>query len=403
INIDTSTWQSDDVELTTAISVPPDPNELASDSDCLGMAIQTVSDELKNKYHLDDAWGNIGCVVTDVKPGSAADLAGIRAGDGLVSIAGRQVNSAFSMKRRLEERALAGSNVEVVFRRSCFNQYKGESDLSSALALKVDQDNLYLAVKVRDDTHVQEQDGLRLPDNDCLQFALDPILERRDGGYGENNHEFAFALRGNETIVWRRYGRQGQPLTRSTRVNAKVVRVEDSTIYEAAIPLSELSPMCPSIWPKFGANIVISDNDGTTDKRKGRLELVPGASSKNPQPRQFAVFECPDLGDDRRTSGALFWERRCMPVGGAAELTAVLYSPTEQRAAVRAELLSLDSPNTKSATAGTSISVGAKPTRYAIRLPSNSAPGRYKLRVSILDEGSRVVTEEQLSVFVYPP
>ncbi|MGB9587926.1 MAG: hypothetical protein ACPL7O_07055, partial [Armatimonadota bacterium] len=155
--------------------------------------------------------------------------------------------------------------------------------------------------------------------------------------------------------------------------------------------------------PKFGANVVISDNDGTTDERKGRLELVPGASSKNPHPRQFAVFECGGLGDARRTSAVLFWKRRCMPVGGAAELTAVLWSPTEQRATVRAELLSLDSPNTKSATADAAISVGAKPTRYTIRLPSNSAPGRYRLRVSILDEGGRVVTDEQLSVFIYPP
>lgn len=403
ITIDTLSWQSDDIELTTGINVPAHQNDMASDDDCLGMTIEPVSDELKKKYHLDDAWGNIGCIVTNVRPGSAADLAGIRAGDGLVSIGGRQANSMSSIKRRLNEGTFAGSAVEVVFRRSCFNEYKGESDLSGTLALKMDEENLYLAAKIRDDVHVQNQNGLRLHDNDCLQLALDPILERRDSGYGENNHEFAFALRGDETIVWRYRGRRGQPLVRSTRVKAKVVRMGDMTIYEAAIPLSDLSPMCPRIWPKFGANIVISDNDGTTDKRKGRLELVPGASSKNPHPRQFAVFEYRGLGDAPRTSGVLFWERRCMPVGGAAELTAVLWSPREQRATARAELVSLDSPDTKSAAASSSISVSTKPTRYTIRLPSNSAPGRYKLRVSILDEGGRIVTEDQLSVFIYPP
>jgi len=402
VTIDSSSWQSDDVELTTAIRLPTDLSESTGDNELLGMTIETANDELKKKYHLDDAWGNILCIVTNVKPGSDAELAGIKEGDGLVSIAGRHEGSVSSIRRRLKEGPFLGSVVEVVLRRSRFQEYKGATDLSGSFALKVDDENLYLAAKVRDDTHVQNLDGLQMHNNDCLQLALDPVLDRRDSGYGENNHEFAFALRGTDTIVWRYYGRRGQPLTRSNRVKAKVVRAEDMTIYEAAIPLSELSPMCPFIWSKFGANVVISDNDGTTDKRKGRLELVPGASSKNPHPCQFAVFECPNLGDAPRISGALFWERRCMPVGGAAELTAVLCSPTEQQATVRAELISLDSPTAKPATATTSMSVTAKPARYSIHLPSNSAPGRYKLRVSILDEGSRVLTEEKLSVFVYP-
>src|SRR5690606_41026626 len=68
----------------------------------LGIAIQGVDKDLAQSFGLADARG---ALVASVEPGSAADKAGVQAGDVVLEVDGRRINESAELPRVIGERS----------------------------------------------------------------------------------------------------------------------------------------------------------------------------------------------------------------------------------------------------------------------------------------------------------
>lgn len=83
-------------------------------------------------------------------------------------------------------------------------------------------------------------------------------------------------------------------------------------------------------------------------------------------------------------------------------MSLVLSSPKTEKAIVRAELVSLDSPQTKPAVKEIKVPANPEPAQYTLKVGSDSPAGRYRLDVSVRTESGWRVAEDKLNVYVYP-
>jgi hypothetical protein len=371
----------------------------------LGFGFADPSVDNWQKYKLDLGPQDTGIVVTEVRPGSPAEAGGLRVGDVIYEMNGQRTRWQFEAHRVLQGfRKYPGSTIEAKIKRNGFEFLQGSKDLSAKVAFALDDNYLYIATEVVDDVHRQNKNGWELWMHDSVQIGIDPILERSADSYTDNCHEIGLALRNGIAVAWRWKGRRGQIVgdmneRNGTKVAAK--RLDGRTLYEAAIPISELRPFAPDMWPKCGINIVVNDCDGG-ELRKSRLELRPKASTAGKHPKDFAVMECSRSSNENKLSSAIFWERRCLQPGGRASLTVVVSSPKVQCARVRAELRSLDDPKTKPASAEVDIKVLPDPTQYTVNVWTDSPPGRYKLVLAVLYKDGSIAAQDELPIYVYP-
>jgi hypothetical protein len=279
--------------------------------------------------------------------------------------------------------------------------FRYEGDIDADVAMRVDDANLYLAARVKDDVHSQRHFGWEYWKGDSLQIGFDPTLERREYGYGEENQEFGFILQDDETIVWRYRGRRGQALGRTEKIDAKIVRHDKETACEAALPLTELAPMAPDLWPLCGFNIVVNDSDGTK-YRKARIELRRPAMTRGKRPKEFALMRFEPSSNREKISAALVWRKRATREGGGFRLVLAGCSPEAQAAVVVARLESVDWPDKPAATAKLNVGLSPEPREFSLHVGTNSVPGRYRLMVTVQDKRGRIAAADTLPVYVYP-
>lgn len=369
----------------------------------MGMSVVQVDDKLEAKYELDEFNGQ-GIVVTEVIPGSPADKAGIREGDVIVGIGPWDpIKYLFRVWQFFMAYADGRDGDELRFHimRSGRYDFRHEGDLDADIAMAVDDEHLYLAVRVVDDVHSQRHFDWEYWKGDSLQIGFDPTRERRDYGYGEENQEFGFILQDDETLVWRYRGRRGQALGCTDKVNAKIVRHEKETVYEAALPLAELAPMAPDLWPMCGFNIVVNDSDGKKC-RKARIELRRPAMTRGKRPKDFALLRFEPSPNQEKISAALLWRKRATRQGGGFRLVLAGCSPKTRNAMVSARLQSLDSPDTDPTTATLQVQLLPEPGEVSLHVGTNSPPGRYRLTVEIQDKAGVVAATDSLPVYIYP-
>ena len=368
----------------------------------LGYTYEHINDELKEKYLLEGFWDRRGVVVTGVKPDSPAAKAGLREGDVISHMGGRMTRWGFEMWRLIDGwmKQAGPRTIGVRLKRSGLDRFKGPGDLSARIAFVVDDDSLYFAAQVTDDVHAQMMDGWGVWRNDSVQIGFDPVLDRTAYGYGENGHEIGLVLKDGKPTAWRWAGRRGQPVGLVDDVKLAVKREGDQTLYEAAIPLSELTPLSPDMWPHAGIDVVINDSDDGID-RKARLELRVGAMTRGKHPDQFADFEFAPSADKSKVSAALFWDRRSLGPGGRATLIVAVRSPATTRARILARLRSLDEPEAAPANAEIEIPVTAEPTEWRLSASTGSQPGRYRLDVVVVDPEGAVVVRDGLPIYIY--
>jgi len=151
----------------------------------------------------------------------------------------------------------------------------GAADLSAQALTMWDAENFYLAVTVTDDTHFQPLPPENLWRADSVQFALDT---RRDArldqiGYGEDDCEFGLASGSSGALAYRFQGAFGKPSGVVKAVAVAVRRVGNRTIYEAAIPWSELVPRRPVGGALLGFSLLVNDSDG---QGRGYIEWAGG-------------------------------------------------------------------------------------------------------------------------------
>lgn len=186
-------------------------------------------------------------------------------------------------------------------------------------------------------------------------------------------------------------------------VEIKIVRGERETVYEAALPIAELMPFVPDMWPKVGVNVVVNDNDGVDpERRKARLELREGAMTRGKNGNRFAVFRCRPSPDAGTASAVLFWRRRATPENGFFRLKLAAYGSPTGQARVMAVLTSLDSPGTESVQESLMVDLQRAPAEHSLRIETDSPPGRCALCIAVEDDRGAVIANDCLPVYVYP-
>lgn len=145
--------------------------------------------------------------------------------------------------------------------------WKDERDLSSAIYLAWDEDNLYFAAKVTEATHENRYQGRESWKGDAIQIginpggdAIDPKVTMRFPGYGDGDCEYTLALMQEGTRLHRGFPSSGG---NNDNVKLDIRRGGDETRYEMAIPFKAMPEMTAKHGGIFGFNVSVSKGDAS--------------------------------------------------------------------------------------------------------------------------------------------
>ena len=153
------------------------------------------------------------------------------------------------------------------------------ADLSGAMMVGWDEDNLYIAVRVRDDTYVQEEDGVFLFRGDSLEVLLDTDVSVDFYVRSLSPDDYQLGIspgspnlgESSEAYLWYPESVEGS----RSRVNVGSRELDDGYRVEAAIPWS-IFDVEPEEGMHFGFALSISDNDREGDSvQQSMVSNVP--------------------------------------------------------------------------------------------------------------------------------
>ncbi len=139
-------------------------------------------------------------------------------------------------------------------------------DVSASALAAVSPTALYLAFDVTDDVHYQREYGDRMWMGDSIQFAIDPLLERTPGRYGDYDHEIGLCFVEGVPLVWRWQRPVGMKSEVVPGAKLAVSIKKGRTIYEVAVPLQELWPLRPELSTLCGFSYLVNDSDGGRER-----------------------------------------------------------------------------------------------------------------------------------------
>lgn len=143
------------------------------------------------------------------------------------------------------------------------NNYTGESDLSARVMLGWDANNLYVAVRVKDDIYVQNAKGANLYKGDSLELLVDNNVPGDYYLQALNSDDYQLGISAGpqpgsspEAYLWYPQSMEG------SRQNVKVgaVKTDDGYRVEAAIPWSTFAVTAHN-GQHLGFAFSVSDND----------------------------------------------------------------------------------------------------------------------------------------------
>lgn len=156
-------------------------------------------------------------------------------------------------------------------------QYSGEDDMSGHGYLKWDDEAFYMLVQIKDDIHVQMNEGSGIWANDGLQYCIDPS---RGEAIGKNNwHEIGLVVteEGN-THMWKWLSIPGIAGGEVVDYTGKAVRDEETTVvtYEVRIPWEQLLPLGETVSAGkiIGYSVIANEDDGKG--RDGWIQYMGG-------------------------------------------------------------------------------------------------------------------------------
>ncbi|WP_246302510.1 sugar-binding protein [Paenibacillus plantarum] len=164
--------------------------------------------------------------------------------------------------------------------------YTGPTDLDGSVWVNWDRDYFYLTAKIIDDVNYTSISGAEIWKNDSLQFAA------MAGIPGENLGWYEIGL--SQTPQGPQIFRYSSPNTSVrelvTNGSLRVSRDEAQkvTVYELALPWSELVPIKPETNGAFSFSLLVNDNDGTG--RKGYIEWGSGIGETK-DPKKFRTVQ----------------------------------------------------------------------------------------------------------------
>jgi hypothetical protein len=163
------------------------------------------------------------------------------------------------------------------------SDWGGVHDLSGTAYIQWDEDQLYFAVAVNDNTHAQNGAGSDMWKGDSIQFAIDPGRKAELPVLGYSEIGVALNRNTSSVIHWRWTAAAGTAGLSEAQFAVKRDDGSGTTSYEMAIPWSALLPAGMTAAPgaDFGFSMLINDDDGSG--RRGWMEYMSGiGSSKDP-------------------------------------------------------------------------------------------------------------------------
>jgi hypothetical protein len=164
--------------------------------------------------------------------------------------------------------------------------WANEDDLAGSFHVGWDNNNLYVAVKVRDDQYVQKASGENIFKGDCIEILLDTKLQN-DYYFAElSPDDFQLGISpGNPDPNGTREAYLWFPTSvKGSKTNVKVASRLENGIYrvEAAIPWSVFE-VTPAAGAHMGFAVSVSDNDNTGENvQQSMVSNVAGRSLADP-------------------------------------------------------------------------------------------------------------------------
>ena len=158
----------------------------------------------------------------------------------------------------------AGDSVKVE------KDYGGREDCSARVMVGWDAQRFYLAAEVTDDVPYQQEDGYQMWQGDCIQLAFRDGPPNREAGYDGTEFEVGLTRAPNGPLVFQ-WMPAGEPLSDG---KLAVVRQDNVTRYEAAVPWTALGVATPGAGKRISWSLTVNDNDG--EGFRGWLEWTPG-------------------------------------------------------------------------------------------------------------------------------
>ncbi|RYX86347.1 hypothetical protein EON83_01365 [bacterium] len=155
--------------------------------------------------------------------------------------------------------------------------FQGPNDLNAQIFVAHTNDELVLAVKASDDTHIQNEAITELWKGDSLQFAL----QAPTGQF----YEWTAALTKEGPRLMQSVSPQGQPVgPRTFPLFINRDEASKTTWYELRLP-AKLPGLRAALDGSASMSLLVNDNDG--QGRKGWIEWTPGiGQTKDPQSYQ---------------------------------------------------------------------------------------------------------------------
>ncbi len=154
--------------------------------------------------------------------------------------------------------------------------WKNSADLSASFRLGWDADNLYLAVKVRDDVYAQNATGDAIFKGDSLEILVDTNVAADYYVKDTGPDDFQLGMTGGrpgvdgpkEAYLWQPFNIAGS----RTNLNIAALRSDSEGItrYEVAIPWNVLE-VTPKAGLHLGFVLSVSDNDNTSQNLQQKM------------------------------------------------------------------------------------------------------------------------------------
>jgi hypothetical protein len=153
--------------------------------------------------------------------------------------------------------------------------YGGSSDLSGYVWLHYDADYFYLSANIRDNANEAKSSEFDIWKNDSIQFAISEGLPGAVAGY----YEYGISQTPGGPQMYRYITPNGDDFGLVSNGKLEIHRneIEQTTVYELALPWSELLPSKPLQNGVISFSMLVNDNDG--NGRRGYIEWGSGIGS----------------------------------------------------------------------------------------------------------------------------
>lgn len=279
-------------------------------------------------------------------------------------------------------------------------------DVSASALAAVSPTALYLAFDVADDVHYQREYGDRMWVGDSIQFAIDPLLERTQGRYGDYNHEIGLCFVEGAPLVWRWQRPVGMKSEVVPGAKLAISIKEGKTIYEVAIPLQELWPLRPELSTLCGFSYLVNDSDGSRERESYAAWSSGIGSGKDAS--AFGVLQFPEYtkltGVD--IAGRFLLPQDPTPSNKPQEWTLELFASRAGAVKIECEgIVEYGKFKGLPVRAATAINAPKGTSKWKLSADlAKFSPARIKLRPSVsLGSMRDAVPPHEFTVYVYTP